>query len=1368
MKNILPGFTRSLLLGAISFLPLNSQEPDFKAPYSQPPQLELKFKDEFQTDSRVNYQINGTQGAVGWEKGKLILGDGAILQRKLNAGPWLEIELDLEFPELVEDGQTSDLKIGLDFDGATDSFAWFRQKRENGKTRSAIFIVDTEGEWDKETKKTLVSQRLLPAQPLSSGKWTIRYRRGLWSVDGTDMKEPLFGQISNGSATISGIILTTLKAPSQVVSATVSAEPRNTYQYSKEEQDQLTLAGSLYNEVAQQFAEGSFADALPRSKKIVSIRKNLLGKYHSSYVNALNQQAMLFYATNKMDQAKKLFLQATEIDLKVLGTQHLDYAAGLNNLAMIYKDTGEMDKAEPLFLQASAITGSVLGKLSPSYAVDLNNLGLLYLSNATYEKAEPLFLEAKAILETSLGKKHPYYAKTLSNLANLYQAIGDYEKTELLFKESNAIFKSILGRKHPDYALGLSNLGHLYEALGEYERAESLFEEAKSIFKSVFGRQHSLYASSLNNLAMLYQATGAYEKAEHLLTEAITIAEETVGKQSPLYATALNNLATLNQILGKYEKSEPLFLEVKALREKLLGKEHPDYAGTVSNLAEVYSSIGNYGKAVPLYLEASTVMRNVHGKNHPDYATTLLNLAAIYQVADLLEKAEPLLLEANAIYAKTLGKKHPKYASGLNNLGIFYISTGQHAKAEAQFVEIRSLQKQTLGLQHPDYARTLDNLASTYMDTDFPEKAESLLLEANAIRQKSFGKMHPDYIGGLTHLAKLYRDSGAYEKAEPLLEEVLNSTRSNFERYSAIQSETQQRAYSESFDDRFSDFVINALRLKNRDQQVFEHAIRWKGMTLIRQRQNFKLLNNPETRLVFDELRSVKSQLTKHFQTDPNAKSWHDRRDRLMAKEESLEKNISSLAAQSKLKTKETVSPKISLPLNSCLIDFRRINFPLPPTTPQGEIKFGSSYIALVLLHDQTVKMFDLGSGEIIDSAIRAWRRPFETANQNSLSIGEAGFKLRQLLWEPLQEAIANAELIIVSPDGAIGQLPLIALPGKKKGTFLIEEKKIVYAAVPRLLPEMLSTKASPIDESITPLLVGEIDYGKIPADPLEDLLSYRNRRIIGQMQFPSLPQTATEVAEIKKRFKNATLLSKKMATEDTFVNLIVNHQLIHIATHGFFRSPENLLVTPARNTDRQALHNKDLKIMSEDPNLLSGLAFANANGAGSKTIDDADEDGILFSAEIAMLPMEHVELAVLSACETSLGSDDSPGEGLIGIQRAFQVAGAKSTIASYWKVDDSATQLLMNKFYENLIEYSKKAKTNGDKPNSTTVRLDALRDAQLWMLNNPVVASNTSRGTPVEIAPQKFLDKRPVPDNKGLRTHPRFWAGFILSGDWR
>ena len=72
--------------------------------------------------------------------------------------------------------------------------------------------------------------------------------------------------------------------------------------------------------------------------------------------------------------------------------------------------------------------------------------------------------------------------------------------------------------------------------------------------------------------------------------------------------------------------------------------------------------------------------------------------------------------------------------------------------------------------------------------------------------------------------------------------------------------------------------------------------------------------------------------------------------------------------------------------------------------------------------------------------------------------------------------------------------------------------------------------------------------------------------------------------------------------------------------------------------------------------------------------------------------------------CETGLG-ETAGGEGVLGLQRAFQIAGARTTVTSLWKVDDAATQKLMERFYERFW----------DKNLGT---LEALREAQLWMLN--------------------------------------------------
>ena len=97
-------------------------------------------------------------------------------------------------------------------------------------------------------------------------------------------------------------------------------------------------------------------------------------------------------------------------------------------------------------------------------------------------------------------------------------------------------------------------------------------------------------------------------------------------------------------------------------------------------------------------------------------------------------------------------------------------------------------------------------------------------------------------------------------------------------------------------------------------------------------------------------------------------------------------------------------------------------------------------------------------------------------------------------------------------------------------------------------------------------------------------------------------------------------------------------------------------------------------------PGLLSGLALAGAN----RPLEPGQDDGILTATEVAELDLSGVALVALSACETGLGQS-AGGEGLLGLQRAFQEAGVGSVVASLWSVDDAATRALMERFYENL-----------------------------------------------------------------------------------
>ncbi len=146
--------------------------------------------------------------------------------------------------------------------------------------------------------------------------------------------------------------------------------------------------------------------------------------------------------------------------------------------------------------------------------------------------------------------------------------------------------------------------------------------------------------------------------------------------------------------------------------------------------------------------------------------------------------------------------------------------------------------------------------------------------------------------------------------------------------------------------------------------------------------------------------------------------------------------------------------------------------------------------------------------------------------------------------------------------------------------------------------------------------------------------------------------------------------------------------------------------------------------------------------------------DGILTAEEIGTQNLDGVQVVVLSACESGLGKQVS-GEGLLGLQRSFQSAGARTVVASPWPVDDAATKALMVAFYTNLWE-------------KKLPKREALRQAQLTMLRGYDPKAGKLRGPGVErpVDPAQLAAAKQSGGAKPLP--PFYWASFVLSGDWK
>ena len=151
----------------------------------------------------------------------------------------------------------------------------------------------------------------------------------------------------------------------------------------------------------------------------------------------------------------------------------------------------------------------------------------------------------------------------------------------------------------------------------------------------------------------------------------------------------------------------------------------------------------------------------------------------------------------------------------------------------------------------------------------------------------------------------------------------------------------------------------------------------------------------------------------------------------------------------------------------------------------------------------------------------------------------------------------------------------------------------------------------------------------------------------VAQLQWKRLPQSRREVEEIAALFpadRRRTYVDRE-ASEERAKAVGKNARIVHFATHGYVdnRSPFD-----------------------------SGLVLSIP-----EELAEGRDNGLLQVWEIFESVRLDADLVVLSACETGIG-EIRGGEGIIGLTRAFQYAGARSVLASLWRVEDEATAELM------------------------------------------------------------------------------------------
>ena len=912
----------------------------------------------------------------------------------------------------------------------------------------------------------------------------------------------------------------------------------------------------------------------------------------------------------------------------------------------------------------------------------------------------------------------------LFSIAGIQSELGYYKEAEELLLKIVAEDEKEYGKSSEEYYTSVASLIDLYI---QTEKVSTAVDLASDLRKNV--EKNSVEeAVTYKWEGDAYTTEGSDRKAEKALLRSLDTFESNGLEATFEYASSLNSLGILYTNMAKYAEAEEAYQEAISIIDRMQGDNEDARAGLQGNLAQVYFKLRDYSRAITLQRSLLEQDKEYFGEDSFTYGTTLLNLALTLLYDGQYAEAEKLNLEALEVFRKSGDEKGIHYGRVLNHMSLLNTKRGNIDQAIDYGQNAIETYSSALGKNHPETAFPYFNLANAHLGYEQVEKASPYAERAYNIRKSTLGKTHPDFARSANQMAILSWKKKDMKAALGYYQETFDNYFRQINTFFPVLTEEEKATfYYTNLRPAFEQYIsfIQA-STKGEDKtligEIYDYQLSLKGLIMYATAKVRKsILASGDEALIakYEEWISQKEQLAKLFSaTDMDL---DERNQKIEAFTESSNKLEEELSKESDVFGKNFANRKLTwrdvqktLKPDEAAVEM--VRYRVFSTDSSGVFTDEVHYAALIVRADTEdyPEMVVLKNGAEMEKKYLANYR-----NAIKFKITE-NYSYR-LFWEPISRKLEGINKIYFAPDGVYNQISIYTLQNSKTKNYLLDEIDVALVTNTKDLLEDGPT-FEPGGRSVffgyPQYSMGSVEAGKetdsrgarggsrgsrsgsggsldrgasIPRGVRGNLVRYMQ----SFNGLAMLPGTKKEVELIdslySKSNKNAEAYFLNDALEGTLKG-VKSPNILHIATHGFF-----LELDP----DDQASDS-----YTENPLLRSGLIMAGANNfiqTGEISKEQNGDDGILTAFEAMNMNLDQTDVVIMSACETGLGEIKN-GEGVYGLQRAFQIAGADAIIMSMWTVDDDATQELMTKFYEEWLSH-------GDKQRAFNAAQKVIRD---------------------------------------------------------